>query len=116
MSGFQCILDKCPKHNNTENGGCHLWWEIPWENSSSEEIITKKGCILSQEMGLPIVQSVIKAAHTASEHSSVARNSFENGVANIQSTVNYAIEYMEENKDKNIYRTESEKIIDDSSR
>lgn len=100
MSAFQCMLDKCPRHNDMENGGCHLWWEIPWENSDSGEIKTRKGCILSQEMGLPIVQSVVKAAHTASEHSSVARNSFENGVINIKNTVDYAIEYFEKNKEE----------------
>lgn len=100
MSAFQCILDKCPRHNDEGNGGCHLWWEIPWESSETGEIVTRKGCILSQELGLPIVQSVVRAAHTASEHSSVARNSFEQGVVNIKNTVNKAIEYYEENKNE----------------
>lgn len=95
---FQCIFEKCPRHNDEENGGCHLWWEIPWENNETGEITTRKGCILSQQMGLPIVQAVVRASHTASEHSSVARNAFENGVEKIQNTVNYAIEYYDNNK------------------
>lgn len=71
---FNCMLDKCP-----ENNQCPCWWEIPWENEQTGEIKINKGCILSQEMGLPIVQSIVRAAHLSSEHASVARNSFESG-------------------------------------
>lgn len=91
---FDCMLDKCPKDPEK----CHLWWEIPWENQETGEVEFRRGCILSQEMGLPIVQSIVRAAHTASEHSSVARNSFENGVNVLQETINNAIEYADNNK------------------
>jgi len=72
---FDCLLDKCPKDPEQ----CHLWWEYPIENEQTGEVVFKKGCILSQEMGLPIVQSIVRAAHTSSEHASQARNCFHEG-------------------------------------
>lgn len=68
---FDCMFEECPKNPDK----CHLFWRIPWENQESGETTIREGCILSQEMGLPIVQSIVRASHTASEHSSKARNS-----------------------------------------
>jgi len=87
---FQCILDKCPQHNG--DGGCHLWWEIPWENQETGEVQFKKGCILSQDMGLPIVQTLVKSAHISSQHASQARNSFDNGFARLNALAEAAME------------------------
>jgi hypothetical protein len=72
---FDCMLDVCPQSSEK----CHLWWEVPEENTETGEIRIKKGCILSQYMGLPIVQSIVRAAHVSSEHASKARNSFDSG-------------------------------------
>jgi hypothetical protein len=65
------MFDSCPKDPKK----CHLWWEIPWENQETGEVQFKKGCILSQQMSLPIVQTIVRAAHVSSEHASQARNS-----------------------------------------
>lgn len=75
---FNCMMDeKCPKHNDIKNGGCPCFWEMPFENDETGEIKIKKGCILSQEMGLPIVQSIVRATNVSSEHASQMRNGFE---------------------------------------
>ena len=71
-NAFNC--KKCPMRNDEE--GCPMWWEIPWENQETGEIKMQKGCILSQRIGLPIVQSIVRAAHVASEHTSKMRNDF----------------------------------------
>jgi hypothetical protein len=76
---FNCIFDKCPK--NSEE--CHLWWEMPWENTESGEVRTRKGCILSQEFSLPIIQAIVRAAHTSSEESSKVNNNLLNGLVDI---------------------------------
>lgn len=86
---FDCMLDECPK--NPEK--CHLYWRIPWENQTTGETAIREGCILSQDMGLPIVQSMVRASHVASEHSSVARNTFENGVNRLESALYDAQKY-----------------------
>lgn len=74
-NAFNC--KKCPESNG--KNGCPCFWEIPWENQETGEVAVRKGCILSQEMGLPIVQAIVRAAHVASEHASVVRNSIERG-------------------------------------
>jgi len=86
------MLDKCPKHSDIENGGCPCWWEMPFENEQTGEIKIQKGCILSQELGLPIVQSIVRAAHVASEHSSKARNSFEEGFRTLNTIAGIALQ------------------------
>lgn len=106
---FDCMLDECPRDTNK----CHLWWEIPWENHQTGEVTFKKGCILSQEMGLPIVQSIVKAAHQASEHSSVARNTFEYATDHIQAMLHKTMELsipngQEDNNGQRAIPTESE--------
>jgi len=89
---FNCMMDeKCPQHGNIESGGCPCFWEMPIENDQTGEISTKKGCILSQEMGLPIVQSIVRAAHVSSEHASQARNSFERGFNRLNELAEIAI-------------------------
>lgn len=77
---FDCLFDKCPKDQEQ----CHLWWEMPWENQETGEIRFKKGCILSQEMGLPIVQSIVRAAHVSSANASQANNTFQAGFEKLQ--------------------------------
>jgi hypothetical protein len=72
---FQCMLDKCPKDSEQ----CHLWWEIPWENKETGEVQFKKGCILSQEISLPIIQDIVRSAHISSEHSSKLNNQIHDG-------------------------------------
>jgi len=90
---FNCMMyEKCPQHGNVEKGGCVCWWEIPWENSETGEIQFKKGCILSQEMGLPIVQSIVRAAHISSEHASQARNSFDEGFGRLNELAEIAVQ------------------------
>lgn len=84
-NAFNC--KKCP-----ENNSCPCWWEIPWENEQTGELKTKKGCILSQDMGLPIVQSIVRAAHTSSEHASQARNSFDRGFDRLNTLAEAAIQ------------------------
>lgn len=71
---FDCLFDVCPEDPKK----CHLFWEMPWENTETGEQTIRKGCILSQRMGLPIVQAIVRAAHTSSEHATQARNSTEN--------------------------------------
>ncbi len=83
---FQCILDKCPKDSEQ----CHLWWEIPWENKDSGEISFKKGCIMSQQMGLPIIQDIVRSAHISSEHTSKLNNTMYDG---FRSLAQIAIEH-----------------------
>ena len=68
---FDCMFDECPKDEEK----CHLWWEIPWENQETGEVKMKKGCILSQDMGWPLIQTIVKAAHVSSEHASKTNNS-----------------------------------------
>jgi hypothetical protein len=41
---------------------------------------------------LPIVQSVVRAAHVASEHSSVARNTFDQGFRQLNALAEQAIQ------------------------
>jgi len=84
---FDCMFDSCPKSSEK----CACWWKIPWENQETGETTIREGCILSQEMGLPIVQSIVKAAHTASEHSSVARNTFDQGVQRLEGLAEQAM-------------------------
>ena len=90
MPNFQCILDKCPRQNG-ENG-CVCWWEMPFENEETGEVQVRKGCVLSQEISLPIVQSVVRAAHVSSEHASKARNSFEKGFEQLNELAAIAVD------------------------
>jgi hypothetical protein len=76
---FDCIFDECPENPKK----CHLYWEMPWENTETGEQTIRKGCILSQHMGLPIVQVIVRSAHTASEQSSKVNNNLLNGLCNI---------------------------------
>jgi isocitrate dehydrogenase len=64
---FDCILDKCPENPKK----CHLWWRLPEgdENGNPTGNI-REGCILSQEMGWPIVKSILQSANRATEQSS----------------------------------------------
>jgi len=77
---FDCIFEDCPQDSNK----CACWWELPWENEQTGETKIRKGCILSQEMGLPIVQSIVRAAHVSSEHASQARNTVNDSVTRVQ--------------------------------
>lgn len=96
---FNCIMDeKCPKHNEMEQNGCPCWWQIPWENTETGEQTVKSGCILSQEMGLPIVQVIVRAAHVSSEHASKARNSTDKLNDTIQAVTQYAIQRREQER------------------
>jgi len=72
--------EECPESPKK----CHLYWKIPWENEQTGETKVRKGCILSQEMGLPIVQSIVRAAHVSSEHASQARNTVNDSVTRVQ--------------------------------
>lgn len=91
-NAFKC--KNCPESSNRD--GCPCWWEIPWENAETGEIQMRKGCILSQDIGLPIVQAVVRAAHIASEHASVVRNSFDNGFAQLNKLATIAIKQRNE--------------------
>jgi hypothetical protein len=82
-NAFNC--KKCPQKNDSD--GCPCWWEMPWENQETGEIKTIKGCILSQEMGLPIIQVLVRSANVASEHASIVRNSVESGFGVLQELV-----------------------------
>ena len=77
---FQCMLDNCPKDSEK----CHLWWEIPWESKETGSIQFKKGCILSQEMSLPIIQDIVRSAHVSSEHSSNLNNTLHEGFMSLR--------------------------------
>jgi len=76
---FDCMFDDCPQDARK----CHLWWEMPWENSETGEIKTRKGCILSQEFSLPIIQILVRSSHVASEHTSKLNNNMINGLVDI---------------------------------
>jgi hypothetical protein len=79
-NGFNC--KRCPQKSGPD--GCPCWWEIPWENRETGEVRIIKGCVLSQEIGLPIVQVLVRSANIASEHASVVRNSMERGFGALQ--------------------------------
>ena len=68
-NAFNC--KKCPQRN--DENGCPLWWEIVWTNDTGGQKVNK-GCILSQEMGLPIVQTIVKDCVLAVKNSNEARN------------------------------------------
>ena len=89
---FECIFDQCPKDPEK----CHLWWEMPWENQETGEVRTRKGCILSQEFSLPIIQSIVRAAHVSSEHASKARNSFDSGFEKLNTLARQALELQQQ--------------------
>ena len=85
---FDCLFDECPENPKK----CHLYWRVPWENKETGETTYKEGCILSQDMGWPLVQSIVRAAHISSEHASVARNSTDELNDTIKAISEYAIQ------------------------
>ena len=68
---FTC--SKCPKHNDYENGGCPMWWEIIQTNDEGKTRV-ERGC--GYQMMPQLLIEVIKSA----DHTTAAAYSMRNQV------------------------------------
>lgn len=87
---FQC--KKCPQSSG-ENG-CPCWIELIWRNDETNDVKTENGCYF--QLTPKLLLEAVKAANVSSENSSVARNSFEQGVIKLQDHLYNAIEAVKE--------------------
>lgn len=85
-NAFNCR--KCPQ--NADKDGCPCWIELIWTNDDTGEVKTEKSCYF--QLTPKLLLEVVRAAHVSSEHSSVARNAFEQGFMQMQDHLQHTVE------------------------